>query len=437
MLRNGSINSGKKKSNNLVSIPCEEVWDRNRVFLKNPVSAEGTDNLVQASFDNAALSASIEELITQHQIIGLSLLVIQNQEVVFAKGYGLAQRERQISMTADTKCRVASISKPVTATALMQLYEQGKLDLGADVSDYLGFALRNPNFYDIPITLKHLLTHTSSLRDSSTYDEFLAQTTQQSTPGPITEILLPGGRFYHKDNWSSDFRPGDHEGWEYCNLASGVLATIIERISGEYFQPYCKAHIFDPLGMTCAYLPQDLPPDTTLATIYRYDEDAGHFSSTYDDYRERPPVRIPYQQFPLGYNGSLYSPQGGLRASVKDLSHFLLMQMNKGEYRGARILRPETVALMHRIHWSGYGEQGRYRQKGLQFHLTNHLVPGVNLLGHAGDAYGLIGNMYCDRDYQSGVIFLMNGGRFEQAASGFYDIEEHLMNAVYESCKRR
>ncbi|GAK57094.1 beta-lactamase [Candidatus Vecturithrix granuli] len=388
---------------------------------------------MQTSFDNIALNSSIEELMTQHQIIGLSLLVIQDREVVFTKGYGLAQRERQVPMTADTKCRVASISKPVTATALMQLYEQGQLDLNVDVSQYLGFPFRNPNFSDIPITLKHLLTHTSGLRDGSTYDEFLLQTTLQPEPGPITDILLPEGRFYHEDLWSPDFAPGDPDGWEYCNLASGVLATIIERISGEYFQPYCKTHIFDPLGMTCAYLPQDLPPDTILATIYRYDEDAGHFSSTYDDYTQRPPVRIPYYEFPLGYNGSLYSPQGGLRASVNDLSHFLLMQMNRGEYCGVRILRPETVALMHQVHWSGYGEQGRYRQKGLQFHLTDHLVSGVNLLGHAGDAYGLIGNMYCDREYQFGVIFLMNGGRFEQAASGFYDIEEHLMNAVFST----
>ena len=392
---------------------------------------------MQASLDNTVLNAHIEQLITQHRIIGLSLLVIQRREVVFAKGYGLAQREQQIPMTADTKCRVASLSKPVTATALMQLYEQGKLDLAADVSQYLDFSFRNPAFPHIPITLKHLLTHTSSLRDGSIYDDFLAQTTLQAAPGPITEILLPGGRFYHEDNWSPDFPPGDPDGWEYCNLASGVLATVIERVSGEHFQPYCKTYIFDPLGMTCAYLAQDLPPHAALATIYRYDEGTGHFSSTYDDYTQRPPVRIPYHEFPLGYNGSLYAPQGGLRASVNDLSRFLLMQMNRGEYRGTRILQPQTVALMHQVHWTGYGEQGRYRQKGLQFHLTDHLVPGLTLLGHAGDAYGLIGNMYCDQEYQFGVIFLMNGGRFEQAASGFYDIEAHLMNAVYESCKRR
>ncbi len=392
---------------------------------------------MQISFDTAALNSGLEELIAQHQIIGLSLLVIHDREVVFAKGYGLAQREQQIPMTADTKCRVASISKPVTATALMQLYEQGKLVLDEDVSQYLDFTFRNPYFPDIPITLKHLLTHTSGLRDSRTYDDFLAQTTQQSAPGPITDILLPGGQFYHEENWSSDFPPGDPDGWEYCNLASGVLATVIERVSGEHFQPYCTAHIFDPLGIKCAYLPQDLPPDASLATIYRYDENAGHFSSTYDDYTQRAPVTIPYQQLPLGYNGSLYSPQGGLRASVKDLSHFLLMQMNRGEYHGTRILRSKTVDLMHQVHWTGYGEQGRYRQKGLQFHLTDHLVPRIPLLGHAGDAYGLIGNMYCDRDYQSGGIFLMNGGRFEQAASGFYDIEEHLMNTVYKFRKRR
>lgn len=377
----------------------------------------------------------MEQIIAEHDIIGLALLVIRQGKIVCAQGYGLAQREARISMTCDTKCRAASISKPVTATALMQLYEQGKVALEADVNEYLNFPLRNPYFPNAPITLKQLLTHTSSLREGGKYDDFLAQTTQQVNPGPITEILLPEGRF-HQDVWSSDFPPGDPEGWEYCNLASGVLATVIERVSGEYFQSYCKTHIFEPLGMEASYLAQELPPQSTLATIYRYDEETGNFSPAYDDYRNQPPLKIPYQQFPLGYNGSLYSPQGGLRASVKDLSKFLLMQMHQGQYKGVRILQPETVALMHQVHWTGYGEEGRYRQKGLQFHITDHLVPGVMLIGHAGDAYGLIGNMYCDQAYQFGVIFLMNGGRFEQTESGFYDIEKHLMNAVYEVFQR-
>src|SRR5438874_1028931 len=126
----------------------------------------------------------------------------------------------------DTLFRIASISKMMTTLGLLRLVEQGKLELDADVSRYLGFQLRNPHFPDTAITVRHLLTHTSSLRDDAGYS--------WGTDTAMKDVLVPGARLYGDGKmWGANAGPGAY--FTYCNLGFGLVGTIMERVTQERF----------------------------------------------------------------------------------------------------------------------------------------------------------------------------------------------------------
>lgn len=367
------------------------------------------------------LDAAILSAMHKSKIVGVSAAFIQGGRVVWANGYGWADLEREKPTAPDTIFRIASISKTVTATALMQLWELGRFGLDDDISIYLGYMVRNPHYPDDKITFRMLLTHTSSILDFGGYEQALGS---PPTP-PLIELLVPGGKYYSEATWGN-YRPGVK--FVYSNFGFGIIGSLVEVISGERFDWYAINHIFGPLGMDASYDVAGIVNIEKVAVLYKTSGNSMFYPAC--DYfpQGEKPIRKEYT-LPLG--NYYIGPAGSVRASVLDLAKFMIAHMYGGVYGGVRIINKYTADIMHQIHWYGYGLEGFFRYIGLSFHITDALA-GRRFTGHAGAACGLVSDMYYDYDEKTGVIFMTNGGYYQYLSSGYTDIEEAVINTIFE-----
>ncbi|MCX6667451.1 MAG: serine hydrolase [Euryarchaeota archaeon] len=260
--------------------------------------------------------------------------IIINDTLVWSKGYGLYDIEKSKQTTKDILYLQASVSKTVTSTALMQLYDEGLFGLDDDVNNYLPFLLRNPNYPDIPITIKMLLSHRSSLADDNLYWLCLSylpgDPDVSDWPCPwLKEYLTPNGSAYSPTIWSKD-KPG--EKYYYANVGYSLIGYLVEILSGQNFNDYCKEHIFTPLHM--------------YNTSFRLrDQNISNIAVPYEFKNGK------YRPHPQ-YGMYVIHPAASMRTSVEDYSHFIIAHMNGGVWNGTRILNESTVELMHKAHFS-------------------------------------------------------------------------------------
>ncbi|HAJ38247.1 MAG TPA: serine hydrolase [Chloroflexi bacterium] len=364
-----------------------------------------------------------------------------------------------LPVTAATKFRVASISKIVTALAIMQLVERGLLDLDADVSDVLGWSLRNPHWPKTAITTRMLLTHTSSLRDGEVYT-FPPTTT-------LASVFQPGSPFYEDGAHFAgptphvDYAPGRF--FSYCNLGFGVMGTLIERLTGERFDLYVDRHVLAPLGVDASFNVRNLTDDglRNLAVLYRRQRDGGWdamapWAAQVDDLRgERPPALPGLDAYVVGSNGTVFSPQGGLRISALDLVEVMKVFLHSGQGRSGRVLEPTTVQQILTVQWRfdpalGNGDPygGLMRAWGLGVQQLQNAPAdsygagdcllaqtSPKLWGHMGDAYGLLSAMFFDPTQDAGFVYIIGGvGRnpddYRGEYSAFYRWEEQIQTAI-------
>jgi len=391
-------------------------------------------------------------------LVGLSVLVVRDGGVIYQRAFGRRHvgtaRTADLPLTERTLYRVASISKLVLAVAVMRLVEQGVLRLDDDVSDALGWPLRNPHFPQRPITLRLLLTHRSSLAD--------AEPLVYPADVALREALEPGGRFYRNGiHWRRDAAPGER--YAYVNLNSAVIATVMERATGERFDRLMHRLVLAPLGLRGGYDPSTFAAEdlADIATLYRKRREVdgrelwfpdGPWVVQADDLVSAPPAPLPgLAQYRIGSNGTLFGPQGRLRISVSDLGVLMRMLLAGGRHQGTQILRPETVRLMASEQWrvgdeAPGGENVGACSWGLgvqRFTDTcakgrgDRLVEGGGFTGwgHSGDAYGLMGLFVLDPDRRRGVIVVANGPGVDPATfpsrwSAFYRWQELAFTAV-------
>ena len=356
------------------------------------------------------LETEIQETVDKLNVVGLSISVIENNKISYSQGFGYADIDKNIKTDTNTIYRIASISKSITASAIMKLYEEGKFKLDDDINDYLnGFEVRNPNFPDEKITFRMLLTHTSSIIDGDTY----------STIYDIQDF--------------GDYKPGDQ--FEYSNYGYNLLATLIEQISNQDFEDFVQENIFKPLNMKASFNPNKFEDVDNIAVLYGIDEDGNYYERLNDKKRIEDnivissTVRDKDGKIPLG-NAFKYSPMGGLRTSPNELAKFMIMLSNKGLYNGTRVLKKDTVELMEQIHWYGDALNGLYKCKGLGLHITDDLIEGSRLIGHTGEAYGLLSNMFYDENRKFGSIMMLNGTNYKFGDDGFTKVEKEIAKII-------
>jgi CubicO group peptidase (beta-lactamase class C family) len=393
------------------------------------------------------LDAALADMIGGYgeKVPGLAVIVYKNGKEVYRNMLGnrfLSPRNKNwnLPVTADSRFRVASISKVFTAAGYMQLVEQGKINLDEDVSRYLGFTLRNPKYPNKAITSRMLLSHTSSIRDYPT-----AYVPYKSNVKSF---------FTSEDCWTKGRTPGTY--FSYSNLNFVLLATIMEKVSGQRFDKYISKNVLKPLDIKGSFNLRDFSSSDLqkMGTLYRKTNgEAGRYYAQIDDRPIELPDATRLANYRPGTNAGIFSPQGGLRVSPNELSHMLVMLMNRGNYHGKQVLKPSSVQLMEKQVWNytpaqpnGDIENDAIESYGLAlqyFSGSGSTKPAPNrpdfdLIGHLGEAYGFIGGLMWQPGTKNGFVFLQNGfatgykqnkGRYSRN----YRWEENIMKTIIEN----
>jgi len=315
----------------------------------------------------AFLDGLVPLQLKRDDIAGATVSVVKDGKVLFAKGYGYADVEKKKTVSAqDTLFRPGSISKLFTWTSIMQLYEQGKLDLDRDINDYLDFKI--PEAFGKPITLKNVMTHTPGFEEQ-VKDLF---TVGNSKPdlGQYLKTHIPG-RVYP---------PGTVPA--YSNYATAVAGYIVERVSGRPFDEYVTENILKPLKMTHSTFTQPLPSELAPLMSNGYRLGSGSAESF--------EVVNPY-------------PAGSLSSSATDMAQFMIAHLQDGQLGDARILKPETARLMHSRLFAlddaanamcyGFYEESRNGQR---------------IIGHGGDTVYFHSDLHLVLDQKLGFFVSYN-----------------------------
>lgn len=259
-------------------------------------------------------------------IPGMSVAFLKDDKVISIKNYGYADVENKKEVSDHTIFQIASVSKLVTATAVMQLYEKGMLGLEDDINMYLPFKVSNPLYPDIPITVKMLLNHTSSIDNNwETYDR-LYTIDSGGGDSPITldeflrGLLVEGGKWYDENAIFTKNPPGNK--YKYSNPGYALLGYIVQNISKMKFDEYCQENIFNILGMEHSKWLLSQTEKDLLAVPYSSDKG-----------------KLPFYSFPS-------YPDGALKTSTKDFSKFMLAFINNGIFEGKKLLDEKTVKEM-------------------------------------------------------------------------------------------
>ncbi len=338
------------------------------------------------------------------RVPGLSACVVRRRHIVWARSFGWANIHRHAPCTPDTIFMLASVSKTLVATAVMQAVEEGLIDLDADVNEILPFRVRNPGHPYTVITPRMLLTHASSLRDnwhvlSSSY---VRGDSSVGLGEFLSDYLAPTGRFFDPGRSYYPFAPGN--AIRYCNIAVALAAFLVEAASGTAFDRWCDGRIFAPLEMS----------DTGwhLADV---DRSAVAMPYRYIAYRDR---FRPYGQY-----GSPDYPDGELRATSMDLARHLMAFMAGGRFGGVKILQPGSVHEMQRIQFPDLG-----RRQGIIWYTQRR---GDALYwGHTGGDSGVSTRMFFRPRDDVGVIVLTNGTPVKGGWTALRDVEIRLFREV-------
>ncbi|MFM1961669.1 MAG: hypothetical protein RLZZ172_514 [Bacteroidota bacterium] len=344
--------------------------------------------------------AGIRQLMLDGKAVGVSVAVVKKGKLIYNRSFGLKSIEDNQPMTNDCIFRIASISKSFSATSIMQLVEAGKVSLDMDVSDILGFKVRNPRYPDVVITLKLMMSHLSSINDSQGYFSFDA----------INPAKNP--------DWAkcyNAYEPG--KGYQYCNLNYNMLGAVIEKVSGERFDRYVKNNVLDPLKLYGGYYVEELDK-SKFATLYAYDS-TGKFIPSPGAYQQRAEVIAAYK---MGESTPVFSPTGGMKISASDLAQYMMMHMNYGK-SGKKIISKKSAIAMQ----TPLSDDEGY---GLALEVTEKMVPGLKLTGHTGVAYGLYSAMFFDPKEKFGIVVITNGcdPRYENGYNAFI---RNMVNYLY------
>lgn len=329
---------------------------------------------------------------------GLSAALVKHGKIVWTGSYGWARLKDQ-QVTSETIFQLASVSKTITAVAVMMVQEEGLLDLDRDINDYLPFKVINPGYAQTPITARMLLTHTSSIQDDwDTLNSAYKWGTDHHLS--LKDFLQQyfssaGGKFTPQQSFSP-VKPG--AAYHYSNIGTALAALLVEAIMELPFDQFCQQRIFKPLTMkeTSWHLADFKPAH--LAMPYNCQESFRPYGFySYPDY-----------------------PDGLLKTSAPQLARFLAMFIQEGELEGVRILQRKTVQEMCRIQNPQLDSC-----QGLLWHYKK--LSGWELCGHSGEDMGVASEMFFRPEDGVGVILLMNGEWTEKNEPLIMEIEARLL----------
>ena len=354
---------------------------------------------------------AINAVLDEFQAVGIAAAVVKDGEIVYNKSFGYKNLENKTPLCNDDVMRIASISKSFTATSLMQLVEKGIISLDDDVSNLIGFKVRNPRFPDTPITLRMILSHTASINDNG--ENYLSlDHINPNVSGDCADAYYTYG-------------PGEE--YNYSNLGVNLAGTILEKVSGVRFDDYVRENVIWKLGLYGGHNIDSLDANK-FAWIYSVED--GEFVKSQGAYRSRSEDMPGYI---AGYSSTIFSPTGGVKISAHDLAIYMMMHMNYGEVDGVRIISQESSKAMQTP--VAITKEGGVNNYGLcltEFpnYLEDYNTPGNYPIGHTGGAYGLNSIMIWSPADGWGIVAMTNGYKSVEGKSFL----KSITNAIYDAC---
>ena len=350
---------------------------------------------VSGQTDNPGLDKFLIKKMKKSERIGMQAAYISNGELTWAGSYGVKRFQTNGKVNDSTLFMIASTSKPVTALALMKLYDQGKLKLDDDINTYLPFEVRNPNFPGDKITIRMLLSHVASFRDNWDMLE-IGYTIDQGGDSPmsledfIKSYLLEGGEYYDREKNFLLTAPGKHE--RYSNVGYDLIGLLVEHISGRPFNEYMTEEVFKPLNMHNTYWFLSEIPHKNIAS----------------------PHNMPYMETDFkgtqilkhfGYPGY---PSGQLRTTVSDYAQILKLMVNDGFVDGKQFLAKNTVDEFLTVQFpdADKWQAISWNYNEFESFIYNLIMP--RRPSHTGLDPGMSSVVSFDREARTGVLVFSN-----------------------------
>lgn len=391
-----SLDTTSKKTDNdaNVAVPADAPvqTSENSDEWKTPQQAEENNALSQkGAYILDRVSA--QQICEKYTAVAAQAAVIRDGEVVGSYNFGLADAAKNTAVETDTKFRVASLTKLVTAIVCMQLVDQGKLKLDEDISTYYGFTVRSPYFADVPITLRMIMTHTASLTDGAVFNNAL-----YNSQIPVKTVLLDRSSF-------SSAKPGTVH--NYSNIDYAVVGSICETVCGKNFDTLAKELLFEPLGLGCSYHAAGVADASKIALLYDGDTTV---------------VNEAKATFSSVVGQTMYITQGNLIASATDYAQILCLLLNGGlTSDGIRLLSEESAKTVSSVLY----EDSAYKV-GFGCFIQDNVITGKTVFTHTGSAYGMYSAYAADLSGKDGVVVLTTG------ASGTKDAPTEIYNVDLE-----
>ena len=336
---------------------------------------KGIDKLTREDLE-AFLDGLMPQQLATNDIAGATISVVKDGKILLTKGYGYSDVEKKTPVDPDkTMFRPGSISKLFTWTAVMQLVEQGKLDLDKDVNEYLDFKI--PEAFGKPITLKHILTHTPGFEEQ--IKDLFSFGQEAPNLGEYVKTHIP----------RRIFPPGTTPA--YSNYGTTIAGYIVERVSGQPFNEYIEEHIFKPLEMNNSTFAQPLPKNL-----------AAQMSKGYKLASDEPEKFEMVNAFPAG----------SLSSTADDMARFMIAHLQNGQYGDTQILKPETAKLMH-SNLFALDDGAKAMAHGFYEQNAN----GYRIIGHGGDTIQFHSNLHLVLDSNVGLFLSVNSGGRGQSST--------------------
>jgi CubicO group peptidase (beta-lactamase class C family) len=371
-----------------------------------PVAAEiasrdALEPVVSASRANhEAISAKIEQTAAKYGAIGIQVAVIEDGQITDAFATGWATRGSD-PMTAYHKMRIASISKVVVGMEVMRLREKGVVNLDSSVGSYWGITTKNPYYPQYPVTLRSILSHTSSIANFGD---------NESRSYGSVRSRLAGSSGY------SRLVPGSIYSWSYNNYAFSVLGMTAELAAGASMNSLLDRDFFNTMGIDAAFAAGDLKDSSDLVTLYYHGGSVARSTAAQRALHTADP----------GQSGTFFA--GGLTISAMDMAKLVALLANDGSYEGVQLLQPATVALMEQYNEKVLSD-GSYQALPLRY--RKNIYGRSGLYYHTGSAYGVYNCISYDPTTGDGVVVLTVGASAAKDSQNIYAVCGEISSYIY------
>lgn len=367
------------------------------------IPARATQSLAVENHD--AIQAAVDAAAQKYGAEGLQVAVIENGTLTDTYAYGWAIKG-SAEMTPDHKLRVASISKVVVGITAQILREKGVVDLDADISQYWDCTVKNPKYPDVPVTIRSLLTHTSSIVNAGD---------NVSRAYNSVKTKLQGTGF-------SNAVPGDIGYWAYNNYGFAVLGMTLELAADQIVDEVLGESLYAPMDIDAAFGSGDIKNTDMLATLYRA---GGEVARSVENQKEKHSETTP------GASGSFFA--GGFTASATDLGKLIALLAGDGAYEGVQLLQRESVEIMETRHSDQQVPGGSWQ--ALPMRCWEDLYGREVIYFHTGSAYGVFNCACYDPITGDGVVVLTSGASGAKDDYGIYKVCAAINEVVYDVIK--